>query len=139
MEKKNYVIYIVEDSKIIAEILKKIISSIPEIEARYFLCGESMLEEFNQKSPDMVFLDYYLNVGTGKIAGDETTMNGDMVFKEIKKIKPNIPVVLLTGMSDKQKIEELKTLGFCCVIHKNEDDIYTPVIDCVNKYLLNKD
>lgn len=138
MENKKYIIYIVEDSTIIAEILQKVVSSIPEVEAKGFSCGETMLEEFYHVIPDMVFLDYYLFPEGRKISGKGEAMNGEMIFQEIKKKYSNIPVVLLTGMSDEQKIQELKNIGFCCVILKNEDDIYTSVINCVNKFLLKK-
>ncbi len=136
MEPTKYKIHIVEDSKIIAEILKKIATSIPEIDAWYFLTGEEMLKEFHANPPDMVLLDYYLSTKKEKISEDGTAMNGDDIFKEIKNTHPEIPVVLITGMSDQQKIEELKNMGFYSVIHKNEDDIYSSVLNSINRFLL---
>ncbi len=135
METKNHIIYIVEDSKIIAKILKKVISTLPETDVKYFYTGESMLEDFNLRVPNMIFLDYYLYTDGRKIIDNKPIMNGEMVLAEIKKNHPNIPVVLLTGMQDKDKIEKLKAAGFCCVIHKEEDDIYTAVLNCIEKHL----
>lgn len=135
MEKKSYNVYIVDDSKIIAEILKKVISSISAIEAKDFCTGELMLEELKTNVPDMIFLDYYLYDDGRKMIDNSTIMNGDLVLNEIKKQHPNMPVVLLTSMSDEDKINELKKLGFCCVIRKDGDDIYTEVLSCIDTHL----
>ena len=54
------IIYIVEDSKIISGILKKVISSIPDVETKEFTCGEVMFNNIGVDEQDMVFLDYYL-------------------------------------------------------------------------------
>lgn len=131
-----YKVYIVEDSKIIADILKKIISSIPSIDTKTYSTGEAMLNDLKNKVPDMIFLDYYLYEHRRTVVDHTEIMNGDMVLEQVKKSHPNIPVVLLTGMNDKAKIEELSQMGFCCVIKKEADDIYTEVINCVNKHLM---
>ena len=62
-------------------------------------------------------------------------MNGEQVFNEIMKVNPDVPVVLLTGLDDYNIIEKMKANGICCVIHKEVDDIYNSVLDCVQKYL----
>lgn len=129
------IIYIVEDSKIISGILKKVISSIPDVETKEFTCGEVMFNNIGVDEQDMVFLDYYLYDQERKITGEGSNMNGEVIFNKLQEMDSTIPVVLLTGMSDQQKINELKSKGFSCVIHKDDDDIYDSVIECVNKFL----
>ncbi len=135
MKTQEKLIYIVEDSKIIADILAKVISSVPNTKTKDFCNGESMLNELNYEMPDMIFLDYYLYENGRKINNNSTTMNGEQVFNEIMKVNPDVPVVLLTGLDDYNVIEKMKTNGICCVIHKEVDDIYNSVLDCVQKYL----
>ncbi len=137
MKNKENLIYIVEDSNIIAGILNKLISSIPNTRAKDFPTGELMLSELaTNEIPDMIFIDYYID-DSKNIDIYIPTMNGDAIFDEIQKIYPNLPVVLLTGMSDHNKIAEMKAKGIYHVIHKEIDDIFGAVVDCVNNYILN--
>ncbi len=126
---KTHIIYIVDDSKIIAEILNKMITSLQQVTAVTFVDGESMLKQMEEKSPDMIFMDYYLSKEM------DSGMNGEEIFQKIKEIDNTIPVILLTGMSDEKKLADLKNVGFSDVLHKDEFDIFTRIISLVGKHL----
>lgn len=49
-------------------------------------------------NPDVIILDYFLD------SIDKNAMNGMEILAIIKKINPEIPVVILSGMADKIKI-----------------------------------
>lgn len=135
MKTQEKLVYIIEDSKIIADILAKIISSVPNTKTKDFSSGEAMLNELKYKMPDLIFLDYYLYENGRKINNNSTTMNGEQVLTKIMKINPDVPVILLTRLDDDNIIEKMKANGVSCVIHKEADDIYNSVLECVNKYL----
>lgn len=122
-------VYIVEDSTIIARILTNVISEIPDVAASNFQTGEAMLELLQKEKPNLILLDYYLD------SEQKNGMNGAQVMLEIKAIFPDMQVVLLTGMSDYTKLEELKTLGFSEVLNKDADDIVMQVLECVKRHL----
>lgn len=126
---KTHVIYIVDDSKIIADILNKMIASLDHVTAVNFLDAESMLEKMKKREPDMIFIDYYIS------KGNQSSWNGETLFQEIKRINNEIPVILLTGMTDMNKLEELRSVGFSDIIHKDEFDIFTKVISIVGRHL----
>lgn len=66
--------------------------------------GEDGFNKFKDKHPDVIILD----VNIPKINGIELT-------KKIKKIAPNVPIVLLTARSDKETLKnaiELKILSY---------------------------
>ena len=135
MKTQDKLIYIVEDSQIIADILAKVISTVPGTISKSFCNGEAMVNQLNYEMPDLIFLDYYLYENGRKIQHHSNTMNGEQVLYEITKVNPDIPVILLTGLTDINIIEKMKANGVCCVIHKDVDDIYTSVLNCLDKYL----
>lgn len=126
---KTHVIYIVDDSKIIADILNKMITSLDQVTAVNFLDAESMLQQLNQKVPDMIFMDYYIS------KGNQSSWNGETLFQEIKSIDHEVPVILVTGMNDKNKLNELRSVGFSDILHKDEFDIFSRVISIVGRHL----
>lgn len=123
------IVYIVEDSTIIARILTNVISDLPDVMASNFQTGEAMLELLKTEKPNLILLDYYLD------AEQKNSMNGAQVMLEIKALFPDMQVVLLTGMSDDNKLEEVKTLGFSEILNKDADDIVMQVLECVKRHL----
>jgi len=131
MERKerNQVIYVVDDSKIIAHIVTHTISEMPGIKAYHFQSGEEMLAEMEKTVPDLIFLDYYLDTQ------NRASMNGSQVMKTVRENFPHLKIVLLTGMSDRGKIQELRKIGFDDILHKDNDDILKEVVECVERNL----
>lgn len=93
-----------------------------------FLTGNSAVETIRRKTPDIVFLDYYLS------SNAKENPDGDKVLKTIKKIAPDLPVVLLTGLTDTKKINDLLKTGFDGFIHKSEENLIENILQCISKY-----
>lgn len=119
----------VDDSKIIAHIVTHVISEMPGMKAYHFQSGEEMIEAMQKTVPDLIFLDYYLDTQS------KSHMNGNEVMKEVREKYPNIKVVLLTGMNDRARVEELRTKGFDDVLHKDNEEILKEVVECVKRNL----
>ena len=81
-------IFIVEDDRFFASMLKLVLGKNSYTNVRHFDNGEDFLENIYQ-NPDLVILDY--NLGT---------MNGLDVLKQIKSINPNIHVIFLSSQNE---------------------------------------
>ena len=55
------VVYVVEDSQIICDIMSRLVLINDKISVKTFLNGESVIQELNKKIPHIIFLDYYLD------------------------------------------------------------------------------
>ena len=122
-------IYVVDDSKIIAHIVTHVISEMPGMKAIHFQSGEDMLVEMTERKPDLIFLDYYLDTQS------KTQMNGRQVLEAVRARHPDLKVVLLTGMNDMERVEELRKTGFDDVLHKDNEDVLKDVVECVHRNL----
>jgi CheY-like chemotaxis protein len=118
-------IFVVDDSKIIADIMKKVISSIAGVTVTDFRNGRTFLNGLHDTVPDMIFLDYYLD------AENRREPNGEEIFFRVKKSHPEIPIVLITGINDPEKLEHFRQIGFTDVINKDEPEIFNHIITCV--------
>ena len=58
-----------------------------------FTTGEECIKNLNQ-DPSVIILDYYLN------AADPDAMSGLETLRQIKRIKPHVPVVVLSSQGD---------------------------------------
>ena len=82
-------IFIVDDDPFINMlVVKRFTNEGFRIEA--FSYGEECLSSLN-KNPDLIILDYYF------VNNDHKVMNGMEVFDKIKELKPEIPVIMLSG------------------------------------------
>lgn len=87
-------IMLVEDNKAIAEMLKNFFS-LEKWETSIFFEGYEALENICVIKPDLIVLDWML-----------PTISGIELCKELKKINPSIPVLILTAKSeDSNEIE----------------------------------
>lgn len=66
--------------------------------------GEDCLKALN-KNPDLIILDYYFH------KADQEVMNGMEVFDKIREVKPNIPVIMLSGQERGELVLELARKG----------------------------
>ena len=125
-------IFIVEDSPVISKILIKVIKQLDKIEPLDFQSGEEMLRALDKDKPGLIFLDYYLD--TQK----KGYMNGEQVFDHLKEHHPEIPVVMITGMTDEERLSELSEIGFDDIIHKDHDQLFERIIQCVEKHSMQE-
>lgn len=108
-------ILLVDDSNIQLRALNDLLKT--KYEVRMATSGMQALTMIGKKKPDMIFLDYEMPICDGR-----------MTFKMIKELDEakDIPVVFLTGVSDKEHIEavlELKPAGYL-LKPANADRIY---------------
>ena len=67
------------------------------------------------KNPDLIILDYYF------VNNDQKVMNGMEVFDKIKELKPDIPVIMLSGQEKGEIVLELARKGIDDYIIKDNN------------------
>jgi two-component system, OmpR family, response regulator len=96
-------IFIVDDDPIITMlVVKKFTSEGYNLEA--FKYGEDCLKALD-KNPDLIILDYFF------VNNDANAMNGMEVFDKIKELKPDAPVIMLSGQEKGEIVLELARKG----------------------------
>jgi len=96
-------LFVVDDDPIINTLVyNKFISEGYRVEA--FINGEDCLTALNKK-PDLVILDYFF------INEKEELMNGMEIFDRIKEIRPDTPVIMLSGQDKGEIVLELARKG----------------------------
>jgi two-component system OmpR family response regulator len=100
---KKRLIFIVDDDPIITMVIvKRFTSEGYRLEA--FDYGETCLRALD-KNPDLIILDYYF------VNKNRKVLNGIEVFDKIKKLKPDIPVIMLSGQEKGEIVLELARKG----------------------------
>jgi CheY-like chemotaxis protein len=106
-------LFIVDDDPFINMlVIKRFESEGYKIEA--FESGEDCLKAMN-KNPDLIILDYIF------VKGDQKFMNGMEIFDNIKKLKPGIPVIMLSGQDKGEIVLELARKGIDDYIIKDNN------------------
>jgi two-component system, OmpR family, response regulator len=96
-------IFIVDDDPFINMlVVKRFTNEGFRIEA--FSYGEDCIDSLNKK-PDLIILDYYF------VNKDHKVMNGMEVFDKIKELKPETPVIMLSGQDKGEIVLELARKG----------------------------
>jgi DNA-binding NtrC family response regulator len=111
--------------------LKDHLSKMTSYEVTVFETGEECLKSISDK-PGIIFLDFYLN------SVQKDAMNGLEILQEIKKIDPEVDVVILSGQD---KIEvAVKTIqyGAFDYIVKGESAFYRAEKVVFNIYRFKK-
>jgi DNA-binding NtrC family response regulator len=106
-------IFIVDDDKIILNLLEYTFKSRIGYNVKTFFSGEDCLEHINMK-PDLIVLDhlFYLR-GTESMSGLDT-------LKKLQKIDDHIPVIILSGQDDISLICEFIKNGALKYIPKED-------------------
>jgi two-component system response regulator AtoC len=95
----NRTVFVVEDNKFYAAILKNELDSFCN-HVTVFSSGEECLENLSRK-PDLILLDYNLSEG----------MNGIEVLKKIKEYDDKLPVVFVSGNYKLNIVKDALRLG----------------------------
>ena len=96
-------IFIVDDDPFINMlVVKRFTSEGYTIEAFGF--GEDCISALD-RNPDLVILDYYFVNNVHKV------MNGMEIFDKIKELKPDLPVIMLSGQDKGEIVLELARKG----------------------------
>ncbi|MCB9363825.1 MAG: response regulator [Flavobacteriales bacterium] len=126
--KNKDLIYIVEDSDIIRDVVSLVFSSKQNTIVKSYKTGEELCSDIKDETPHLLILDYYLN------AHDKNAMNGYDVLKKLVEKNKKINTILLSGMHDETKIEQLKSLGVVDFIDKNVDNLFEELESAYSKY-----
>lgn len=106
-------IFIVDDDPFINMlVVKRFTSEGYHLEA--FGYGEECIGALN-KNPDLIILDYYF------VNNDHNVMNGMEVFDKIKELKPETPVIMLSGQEKGEIVLELARKGIDDYIIKDSN------------------
>jgi len=100
---KQKLIFIVDDDPFINMlVVKRFTSDGLRIEA--FEYGEDCLNALN-KDPDLIILDYFF------LSKDRKVLDGMEVFDQIKKLRPGLPVIMLSAQDKGEIVLELARKG----------------------------
>lgn len=83
--------------------------------------GERALEEFKKREIDLVLLDIKM-----------PKMDGVLVSHEMREIRPNVPVIIITGSLGNEESDYAVKVGAKCTFHKPFD--VEKLIAAVKKY-----
>lgn len=96
-------IFIVDDDPLINMlVVKRFTTEGYRLDA--FEYGEDCLKAMN-KNPDLIILDYIF------VNNERTVMNGMEVFNKIKELKPDMPVIMLSGQEKGEIVLEFARKG----------------------------
>jgi len=96
-------IFVVDDDPFINTLVVKRLTS-EEYKVEAFESGEDCIEAMH-RNPDLVILDYLF------VREEREFMNGMQVFDKIKELKPNTPVIMLSGQEKGEIVLEFARKG----------------------------
>lgn len=114
-------IFIIEDSQIISEIISLRLKHEFKATTFSFINADHLMSKIDQYHPDLIILDYHLNNDKLKYS------NGLRILQHLRE-EHNIPVIIFSGQSDKEKAIELIKHGANDYIHKDDDDFMDNLI-----------
>jgi len=79
-----------------------------------FLSGEECLESLDT-NPDLIILDYFF------IHSEKQIMNGLEVFNKLVELRPDIPVIMVSGQDRGEVVLELARKGIADYIIKDNN------------------
>lgn len=121
-------IYIVDDDPFINTLVVKRLTS-EEYKVEAFESGEECIDAMH-KNPDLIILDYLF------VKEDREFMNGMQVFDKIKELKPDTPVIMLSGQDKGEIVLELARKGIDDYIIKDSnliDNLSTAINEVFQK------
>jgi CheY-like chemotaxis protein len=127
--KKEKLIFIVDDDPVINKLVTKRFSS-DKYRFEAFESGEQCIAAID-RDPDLIILDYLFIDAENK-----KSLNGMEVFDRIRKIKPDLPVIMLSGQEKGDVVLELARKGIDDYIIKDSsliDNLDTAINEILRK------
>ena len=101
-------IVVIDDSKLMRNLLRHIlVHAGHEVEVWEEVTAVEVSERINAGAPDLVVTDYQM-----------PGCNGLTVARMARKIRPELPVIVVTATRDPTVAEALKRVDVSCVLHK---------------------
>lgn len=113
MQKDDRLIFMVDDDKVILNLLEYVFQGKNDYKIITFPTGEECIENLHRK-PDLVVLDYILN------EGDKGALNGLQTLKKIVEKDSSLPVIILSGQTDAQTRKKFLENGAKDVLSKDD-------------------
>ena len=123
-------VVIVDDEEMVLTSLSSLLSLETDYEVNTFLSSEEALDHIKNEDTDLVISDYLM-----------PEMDGITFLGKVRKIKPEIPRIILTGYADKENaIKAINEVGLFQYIEKpwNNDDILIVLRNGLEKQRLIK-
>lgn len=118
-------LFVVDDDPFITTlVVKRFTSEGYRMEA--FAYGEECLPAM-KKNPDLIILDYYFH------KAGETVLNGMEVFDKIKELKPDVPVIMLSGQEKGEIVLELARKGIDGYVIK-DNSLIDNLLSTIHEY-----
>jgi CheY-like chemotaxis protein len=124
---KEKLIFIVDDDPFINRLVVKRFST-NGFRLEAFESGEDCLKALS-RNPDLIILDYFF-------PEDSTFINGTEIFDRIRKVKPGLPVIMLSGQDKGEVVLELARKGIDDYIIKDNnliDNLNSAIHDLLEK------
>lgn len=90
IDEKKILLFLVDDDVLFLKSLQMDFTENTESDIQTYATGEMCLESISQ-NPDIIILDYHLN------SVDKNAINGLETLDRIKKLNPEIPVIMLSS------------------------------------------
>ena len=100
-------VLIVDDEKWVQDVFKDFCELTDAFQVELASNGKEAIAKINHKSFDLVTLDLIM-----------PELSGLDVLMELKKINPQIPVMIITGNATEKLINEAGVMGACRVMYK---------------------
>lgn len=113
---KKYVIYIVEDSRLVSEMVKKVM-------IENFYCDVFLFSDYHElkrkadQSPDIIILDYFLDG-----LDTDPLLSGEETLRNILRVYPQAKTVIFSGQHELETALELLRIGAIDYVDKNDED-----------------
>jgi len=121
---KEKTIYIIEDSKLLAEIIAIQVKHEFNCETIIFSNGDHVIEQVKVNEPSLIILDYHFN------QNDLYYKNGEEFLAVFRK-QYKIPVIVFSGQRDKATLVNIINKGANDYINKDKDDFMQDLIESI--------
>jgi two-component system OmpR family response regulator len=133
MNNKKLIFIVDDDPFINMLVVKRFASEDYKLEA--FVYGEECLRSLD-KNPDLIILDYYF------VNDERKVMNGMQVFEKIKELRPETPVIMLSGQEKGEIVLDFARKGISDYIIKDSnlvDNLNVAVGELLTKVRIGHD
>ena len=124
------VIFVIEDSPIIGEIIQTVMEEDFHARAVLFSSAEEAIEAYDLCPPEVIILDYKLD------SWEKDNMTGTQFLDWLKEhVDSIVPVIAVTGQKKKTVAVELIDKGVVDYLDKNEEDFFEKLKESVQQTL----
>ncbi len=109
---RDLTIFLTDDHSLVAKGIARLIEQIiPNANVAIFKNGEELIQACQQKKSHLIFLDYEM-----------PSMNGLQVLAQLKTLKVQIPVVMLSMLNEKAVVDKCIAAGAIGFINKDSSE-----------------